>query len=47
MRCVLGSDDPTPLGTSFRSEVELARAKGVDLARLEADMLHRWRQLTA
>jgi len=47
VHCVLGSDDPTPMGTSFRREVEVARAKGVDLARLEADMQRRWQQLTA
>lgn len=47
VHCVLGSDDPTPMGTSFRQEVEVARRKGVDLARLEADMMRRWKQLTA
>lgn len=38
VHCVLGSDDPTPMGTSFRAELELARSLGVDLGRLEADM---------
>ncbi|MCA9674578.1 MAG: hypothetical protein H6709_17430 [Kofleriaceae bacterium] len=46
VHCVLGSDDPTPMGTSFPREVEVARDLGVDLARLEADSRRRWRQLT-
>ncbi len=46
VHCVLGSDDPTPMGTSFRKEVEVAREKGVDLVRLEADMARRWAELT-
>ena len=31
MHCVLGSDDPTPMGTSFRQELEVAGSLGVDL----------------
>lgn len=46
VHCVLGSDDPTPMGTSFRAELEVARTIGVDLARLEADMKRRWREMT-
>lgn len=46
VHCVLGSDDPTPMGTSFRRELEVAREKGVDLVRLEADMARRWEELT-
>ena len=46
VRCVLGSDDPTPLGTSFRGELAIATALGVDLARLEHDALRRWQQMT-
>lgn len=46
VHCVLGSDDPTPMGTSFAREVEVARAGGVDLKRLEADMHRRWREMT-
>ena len=46
VHCVLGSDDPTPMGTSFRGELDVARAAGVDLARLEADMLRRWIEIT-
>ncbi|MEZ4364520.1 MAG: hypothetical protein R3B48_30365 [Kofleriaceae bacterium] len=46
VHCVLGSDDPTPMGTSFAAEHELARTLGVDLARLERDSRRRWRQLT-
>jgi hypothetical protein len=44
--CVLGSDDPTPMGTSFLDELEVASAAGVDLARLEADSLRRWTEIT-
>lgn len=47
VHCVLGSDDPTPMGTTFRRELEVAVELGVDLKRLEADMLRRWRQLTS
>ncbi len=46
VHCVLGSDDPTPMGTSFRREVEGARELGVDMAQLEADMGRRWAELT-
>jgi len=45
VRCVLGSDDPTPMGTSFRAEHEVARAAGVDLERLAADALRRWTEI--
>jgi len=47
VHCVLGSDDPTPMGTSFRRELEVAGELGVDLARLQADGLRRWGQLTS
>lgn len=47
VHCVLGSDDPTPIATSYRAERELASASGVDLARLDADAERRWRQLVA
>ncbi|MBA3541632.1 MAG: hypothetical protein H0T79_18605 [Deltaproteobacteria bacterium] len=46
VHCILGSDDPTPMGTSFRTELEVARAAGVDLARLEADTRRRWTEIT-
>lgn len=46
VHCVLGSDDPTPMGTSFRKEVEVARSGGVDMVRLEADMMRRWAEIT-
>lgn len=46
VRCVLGSDDPTPMGTSFRTELEVARTIGVDLAQLEADGRRRWTEMT-
>ncbi len=39
---VLGSDDPTPMGTSFRAEHVVAREAGVDLDRLAADSVRRW-----
>ncbi len=42
VHCVLGSDDPTPMGTSFRAELALARSLEVDMGRLEADALRRW-----
>lgn len=46
VHCVLGSDDPTPMGTSFKRELEKVKGFGADLARLEADMLRRWEQMT-
>lgn len=46
VHCVLGSDDPTPMRTSYRRERELAAELGVDLARLDADTRRRWGQLT-
>ena len=46
VHCVLGSDDPTPMGTSFRRELEVAGSLGVDLALLEQDTQRRWRELT-
>lgn len=45
VHCVLGSDDPTPMGTNFRRELEVARERGVDLALLERDMMRRWAEL--
>ncbi len=47
VHCVLGSDDPTPMGTTFSKEWEVARSLGVDLARLEADTQRRWSQLVS
>ena len=46
VHCVLGSDDPTPMGTSFRAEHALAAELGVDLAQLERDTQRRWTQIT-
>jgi adenosine deaminase len=46
VHCVLGSDDPTPLASSFRGELEIARAAGADMSRLEADMNRRWTEIT-
>jgi adenosine deaminase len=45
VHCVLGSDDPTPMGTTFAHEREVARAGGVDMARLEADIARRWNEI--
>lgn len=46
VHCVLGSDDPTPMGTSFANELKVAAAAGVNLTQLEADMARRWAELT-
>ena len=46
VHCVLGSDDPTPMGASFTDEWERARGFGADMAKLEADSERRWKQLT-
>jgi len=45
VHCVIGSDDPTPMGTSFRAELEVARAAGVEMTRLEADIMRRWNEV--
>lgn len=45
VRCVLGSDDPEPLATSYLRERAIAGELGVDLARLDADAAARWRAL--
>lgn len=45
VHCVLGSDDPTPMGTSFTGEWALARSLGVDMELLQDDTERRWRQL--
>jgi adenosine deaminase len=45
VRCVLGSDDPVPMGTCFRDEWERAGALGVDLQQLEADIDRRFAAL--
>ncbi len=46
VHCVLGSDDPTPMGTTFPAELEVARDIGVNLNQLEADMRRRWLEMT-
>ncbi len=46
VHCVLGSDDPTPMGTGFKQELAVAQTIGVDLVKLEADMKRRWREMT-
>lgn len=45
VHCVLGSDDPTPLGSSFEDEWRNAERLGVDMRRLAADTGRRWKQL--
>lgn len=45
VHCVLGSDDPTPMRTSYSQEREVAAALGADLTRLDADVQRRWAQL--
>jgi adenosine deaminase len=45
VHAVLGSDDPTPMGTDFRQEWQRARTLGADVAQLEADAVRRWAQL--
>ncbi len=45
VHAVLGSDDPTPMGTDFGQEWARAVALGADVARLEADQARRWAQL--
>jgi len=46
VHCILGSDDPTPMGTGFKNELAVAKGLGVDLVKLEADMKRRWREMT-
>ena len=45
VRCVLGSDDPEPLATSYQRERAIAGELGVELAQLDADAAARWRAL--
>lgn len=46
VRCVVGSDDPTPMGSSFAGEHALAVRLGADMKRLADDTARRWRQIT-
>ena len=46
VHCILGSDDPTPMGTSYQQELAVARAAGVDMDRLAADAVRRWTEIT-
>lgn len=46
VHCVLGSDDPTPMGTSFGEEWARAERLGVDMELLASDTRRRWSQLT-
>ncbi len=45
VHCVLGSDDPTPMSTSYTHEEQVAQRLGVDMERLRADTARRWAQL--
>lgn len=47
VHAVLGSDDPVVMGTTFDRELNVARAHGVDMHRLEQDIARRWAQLEA
>jgi len=47
VRCVLGSDDPEPLATSYQRERAIATEAGVDLVKLDADARARWTALVA
>lgn len=47
VHAVLGSDDPTPMGTDFPSEWARALALGADERKLQADVERRWGQLLA
>ncbi len=47
VHCVLGSDDPTPMGSTFTGELAAAAAMGADMDRLARDTERRWRQLSA
>ena len=45
VHCVLGSDDPVPMGTSFTREWAAAEGLDVDMTRLQEDMGRRWQQV--
>ena len=45
VHCVLGSDDPTPMGTSHTAEHAYCADHDVDLAVLDVDTTRRWAQL--
>jgi hypothetical protein len=45
VHAVLGSDDPTPMGTDFKAEWKRALALGADEALLLADVQRRWQEL--
>lgn len=46
VHCVLGSDDPSPMATTFAREWSVAERAGVDLVQLQRDIDRRWHQLT-
>ena len=46
VHCVLGSDDPTPMGTTFGEEWQRAIDLDVDMARVSRDSERRWGQMT-
>lgn len=45
VHCVLGSDDPVVMGTTFERERERAASLGVDMERLREDIARRWAEL--
>ncbi len=45
VHCVVGSDDPTPMGCTYSQERARAVALGADEAQLDADVKRRWAQL--
>lgn len=47
VHCVLGSDDPTPLWSTYSGEREHAHALGADLAQLDHSVRRRWKQLSS
>ena len=44
VHCVLGSDDPVVMGTTYAKELALCRARGVDMDQLERDIERRKNQ---
>jgi len=45
VHCVLGSDDPAPMATTFDREWAIAAESGVDMVKLAEDGARRWNQL--
>jgi hypothetical protein len=45
VHCVIGSDDPTPMASTFSGEWALAESLGANMGFLERDIERRWQQL--